>query len=63
TDIGYFTRIDDFAMDISDLFNVITGLSQPARRNKIVASPNYMRKSFSDLKDKENKISPKTIQI
>ncbi|MFH1046573.1 MAG: polyphosphate kinase 1 [Candidatus Omnitrophota bacterium] len=53
TDAGYFTRSDDFAMDISDVFNVITGYSLPARWRRIVASPNDMRKYFFDLIDKE----------
>ncbi|KJJ85602.1 polyphosphate kinase [Candidatus Omnitrophus magneticus] len=60
TDIGYFTRIDDFAMDISDIFNVITGYSQPARWKKIVASPNDMRKYFFDLIDKEIQFQKKS---
>lgn len=53
TDIGYFTTSDDFAGDISDVFNVITGYSVPARWKKIVASPNDMRKYFFELIDKE----------
>ena len=53
TDIGYFTRSDDFAMDISDVFNVITGYSLPARWRRIIASPNDMRKYFFELIDKE----------
>ena len=53
TDIGYFTESDDFAMDIADVFNVITGYSIPGRWKKIVASPNDMRKYFFELVDKE----------
>ncbi len=53
TDIGYFTRSDDFAMDISDVFNVITGYSVPARWKRIIASPHDMRKYFFELIDKE----------
>ena len=53
TDVGYFTRSEDFAMDISDVFNVITGYSLPARWRRIIASPNDMRKYFFELIDKE----------
>lgn len=53
TDIGYFTASDDFAVEIADIFNVITGYSVPARWKKIVASPNNMRSYFFELIDKE----------
>jgi polyphosphate kinase len=53
TDAGYFTRNEDFAMDVSDVFNVITGYSLPARWRKIVTSPHDMRKYLFDLIDKE----------
>lgn len=53
TDIGYFTKSDDFGADISDVFNVITGYSVPGRSRKIIASPNDMRKYFFELIDKE----------
>ncbi|MFA5363296.1 MAG: polyphosphate kinase 1 [Candidatus Omnitrophota bacterium] len=53
TDIGYFTKSEDFAMDISDVFNVITGYSLPARWRKIISSPNDMRKYFFELINKE----------
>ena len=59
TDIGYFTRSDDFAMDISDVFNVITGYSVPARWRRIIASPNDMRKYFFELIDKEMEFQKK----
>jgi len=53
TDLGYFTRSEDFAMDISDIFNVITGCSLPARWKKIIASPYDMRRYFFELIEKE----------
>lgn len=53
TDIGYFTANEDFARDISDVFNVITGYSIPATWQRIVSSPNDLRKYFFDLIDKE----------
>src|SRR3989338_7811641 len=53
TDISYFTANDDFARDISDVFNVITGYSLPAPWKRVISSPNDLRKYFFDLIDKE----------
>ncbi len=53
TDIGYFTCNDDFARDISDVFNVITGYSQPARWKRVISSPYDLREYFFELIDKE----------
>jgi len=53
TDLGYFTVNDDFANDISDIFNVITGYSMAGRYRKIVTSPNDMRNYLFELIDKE----------
>jgi len=53
TDLGYFTANDDFARDISDVFNVITGYSVPSAWQRIVSSPNDLRKYFFDLIDRE----------
>jgi len=53
TDLGYFTCNDDFARDVSDLFNVITGYSQPARWKRVISSPYDLREYFFELIDKE----------
>lgn len=53
TDVGYFTANDDFARDISDVFNVITGYSQPARWKRVISSPYDLREYFFELIDKE----------
>lgn len=53
TDVGYFTANDDFARDISDAFNVITGYSVPSRWKRVVSSPNDLRQYFFELADKE----------
>jgi len=53
TDIGYFTANDDFARDISDLFNVITGYSLPSRWKRVITSPVDMREYFMELIDRE----------
>ncbi|MBD3272417.1 MAG: RNA degradosome polyphosphate kinase, partial [Elusimicrobia bacterium] len=53
TDLGYFTANDDFARDISDVFNVITGYSLPQRWKRIISSPYDLRQYFFELIDKE----------
>jgi polyphosphate kinase len=53
TDLGYFTSNDDFARDVSDVFNVITGYSQPARWKRVISSPYDLREYFIELIDKE----------
>ena len=53
TDIGYFTSNDDFARDISEAFNFITGYSIPSKWKRIISSPYDMRKFFFKLITKE----------
>ncbi len=53
TDLGYFTANDDFAKDISDVFNVITGYSMPSRWKRIVSSPHDLRQYFFEAIDRE----------
>jgi polyphosphate kinase len=53
TDIGYFTANDDFARDVADVFNVITGYSQPSPWKRIISSPYDLRKYFFDMIDRE----------
>ncbi|MBF0122726.1 MAG: polyphosphate kinase 1 [Candidatus Omnitrophica bacterium] len=53
TDLGYFTANDDFARDISDVFNVITGYSQPARWKRVISSPYDLREYFFEMIDQE----------
>lgn len=53
TDIGFFTANDDVARDIADVFNVITGYSQPSPCKVVVSSAHNLRKYFFDLIDRE----------
>jgi polyphosphate kinase len=53
TDIGFFTVNDDFARDIADVFNIITGYSLPSPWKRVISSPHDLRKYFFDLIDKE----------
>jgi len=60
TDLGYFTANDDFAKDISDVFNVITGYSMPSRWKRIVSAPYDLRKYFFKLINKEIEFQKKS---
>lgn len=53
TDIGYFTASEDFARDVCDIFNVITGYSTPESGRKVITAPHDMRRSFFALIDRE----------
>ncbi len=53
TDIGFYTANDDFARDIADVFNVVTGYSQPSPWKRVISSPHDLRKYFFDLIDQE----------
>ena len=48
TDIGMFTCREDFGVDASSLFNVITGYSLPPEYEKFVVAPRGMRTFFED---------------
>lgn len=53
TDLGYFTVNEDVARDISELFNVITGYSQPTQWEGIVTAPENLREYTLSLIDRE----------
>ncbi len=53
TDIGYFTANEDFARDISEVFNVLTGFSVPSRWKRVITAPNDLRPYFLELIDQE----------
>lgn len=59
TDLGYFTVNEDFARDISELFNVITGYSQPTQWEGIVAAPHNLREYTLSLIEREIKFQNK----
>lgn len=59
SDIGYFTANEDFAKDISDAFNVITGYSRAPVWKRIVSSPDNMRGYLTALIDREIKFHEK----
>lgn len=53
TDIGMFTCNEEFGMDASSLFNVITGYSTPPVYNKIKVAPTGLRSFFEEMIKKE----------
>lgn len=46
TDIGMFTCREEYGVDASSLFNVLTGYSLPPEYNKFIVAPNGMRTFF-----------------
>lgn len=59
TDIGIFLNNPDICADISSLFNVMTGYSEPPEWNKIAVAPFNLREKFISLIDREARNSTK----
>ncbi len=57
TDIGYFTDDPLIAADVSGLFNVITGFSDPPVWNKLIVAPFDLKKHILYLIDREARLS------
>jgi polyphosphate kinase len=53
TDLGLFTANPDFGEDTSELFNLLTGYSQPRRWRKLMIAPLGMRERIVELIDRE----------
>ena len=53
TDIGLFTANDQFGVDASGFFNVLTGYSDPPVWNKIAVAPLGLRDRIVELVDQE----------
>ncbi len=49
TDIGMFTCREEYGIDASSLFNVLTGYSFPPEYNKFIVAPNGMRTFFEAM--------------
>lgn len=49
TDIGLFTCREEYGVDASSLFNVLTGYSFPPEYNKFIVAPNGMRTFFEAM--------------
>ncbi len=59
TDIGIFLNDSAICTDISSLFNVMTGYSEPPDWNKIAVAPFNLRERFISLIDRESRNSTK----
>ena len=49
TDIGMFTCREEYGVDASSLFNVLTGYSTPPEYNKFIVAPHGMRPFFEAM--------------
>lgn len=57
TDLGMFTCKESYGSDISALFNVLTGYSQPPQWKEIAVAPTTLRNTFLKLIDNETNIA------
>lgn len=57
TDLGLFTCKESFGSDISALFNVLTGYSQPPQWREIAVAPTSLRATFLNLIENETTIA------
>ena len=53
TDISFFTCREEFGVDASALFNLLTGYSQPPRWNRFIVAPLGLRERIIDYIDGE----------
>ena len=53
TDLSFFTCREEFGIDASALFNLLTGYSQPPRWNRLVVAPLGLRERVLDLIEAE----------
>lgn len=59
SDLSYFTSREDVCSDISSLFNLLTGYSEPPSWKKLVVAPLGLRRHLVDLIDRERAIAKK----
>lgn len=55
TDCGMFTCSESIGQDATAVFNMLSGYSEPARWNKLIVAPIWMRKRFVDLIQRETR--------
>jgi polyphosphate kinase len=53
SDLGLFTCRQDIAADVTDLFNMLTGLSRQRTFRRLVVAPTGLRDRFLELVDRE----------
>src|SRR5262249_45556226 len=59
SDLSYFTAREDVCSDISSLFNLLTGYSEPPAWKKLVVAPLGLRRQLLELIDRERSIAKK----
>lgn len=59
TDFGFFTARETFGMDVSALFNVLTGYSLSPKWKKISVAPTTLRQTFLQWIESEKEIAEK----
>lgn len=57
TDLGFMTTNEDICEDVSALFNMLTGFSEPRHWNKLIVAPRDLRKKVVKQIDNEIKIA------
>ena len=65
TDTGMFTCRDSYGEDATAVFNMLSGYSEPARWNRLLVAPIWMKEKFLKLieREKENALAGKEAQI
>lgn len=53
TDFGLFSCAPDLGADLTDLFNALTGFSQPVAYRRLIVAPRSMRSRFLELIQRE----------
>jgi polyphosphate kinase len=53
TDMGFFTCDPELGVDVSDLFNALTGYSRKQEYRKLLVAPGLMQKQFVERIDRE----------
>lgn len=62
TDLGFMTTDDDYANDVQEFFNVITGHSFPDKYENLLTAPRDLRNKLIELIDKEGEHAERGMQ-
>lgn len=53
TDLGIFTAAENYGIDATEFFNMISGYSEPLGWNRLTMAPYWLRQRFLDLIERE----------
>ena len=59
TDLGFFTRNEDITLDVSELFNYLTGFSRQTEFRKLLVAPLNLREGILDRIQREERHAKK----